>query len=1375
MTPHDRQLTKPAAPVKILSVEDDVRQCVDAAPAAARSLSRPGSFRRLPSAGAESTGDVSSAAGTNSASGASRGHVDFVGPAKAVRHLFSLPYTTDRNVSVALHNVGNGTILLDAGEDVGPRVGDEGEGAARVANNRAKEGAREGSARRGRRRQRPPSWSIREEASYEDVSVSDEGGANKLQLAHQREERSLLASLSLLLEEEKRQDNLAGGDGNEAALTVPSNAIVSANKEDTAAFSVSEKGRCETDTFICTQTTNPNVDPNDPLGNELQPPQHYLDHAVSPPTEPRQYVDWKFHDMKLLVASDALIYGRNGETGEQSDGAGRANQSIAMKVADASELRSQMRYHEGSAKEGLLGDGRHRPALPPSSYVEALLTSPSNEETASEAEGEEGVTFQTCIVPASGVGPELAELGFSPSPSPPALVDDIAGNTATASGDAPPVGTESFDRQSSPSASHSSTPVCTVLDTYLDNIMTNVPQLALILREHGFVQNIKLLRTEDIPSLLLHPSTLGTDEDVPFAAEACPPIFSPDIVEMNAAMLLRFLKTNCTRENSTYLLHRAAGETNIQLFDISSISELKQRKWVWWLALCSYRFACRLEQVQTNAVDPRDRATRREYRSRQRSLLHNTLNLLEDLADLGGGRHETIAAAVCEHLADTYLWNDEAEGEVEARDPSKPTPCASSSQPYRSVTVDCLDKAHDHLINGIKKLAPLLAKATEDDAPIEIEAISTQLYGIHHKIVNVNLRLADHHLQSYFSSNLIQSLRTAARMLSDATSLLEPLGMFDWLSSDSSLYTRSILLQYAWLWEYCGHFARSFAADNLWRERGHTCGADLIGLFQEVNTSCDKITRRCFGRTAAPPRERKSHNTASGPTSADVGTASHGQVTLNSLSGIVVLPTDFEQIEASVLQKEGAHEAIGAAKTILNGKTQIKRDARQVLVAACVCYGHAIDSHVLLANEPGEEEESGHEKNATAKDSKEGSSNLITEPSPSGTTAVSLAPLLRKRLGDACNELGKILLDESRAVLSPQYNSSDKGVSAMAKQKPYGLSHVSAILLASAQFWFTEGLEQFVQGRDLRNLALLRCNLCQVCKIRANSNVILPGTDTPSPSKSKVSSEAYLQEAVDHLVAAHDAMGERESDPQTWDMVSEELAATLLVLGVRRRQSALSSSSEPLVFQAMRLTPGVEKSIVEPMERSCRIYESLGAPRASRQAAAAHYQLALYFSKVWTCQRDEAKTREKLAAAFRHYGAAHQYFYRNIRGNEATFVVLSLDFSGFYAAVNGEEALHKALLCCLDTREAFALPVESPAAMQQLTTLAENVEARVSKLLLNLVKLEKEKSGQGASNRYKDMYREVLAHKMKLSKNNDGKAPSFPIYELLSSLSQQLN
>jgi hypothetical protein len=1264
--------------------------------------------------------------------------VDFIGSSKAVKHLFSLPYTQDQNVSVALHNMGNGTILLDSAEDFGKQ-----QTLHEGTNIPAPDSRRTRAPGSGRRRQRPRGWSIERDAASEQP-MSEEKEVHLAQLKNE-EERSLLTSLSLLLEEEmkqKHQQNLLqnqdGSHLDNSAVILSSNAIIVKGEDN------------ETSVQTYTGATTPNNrgDPHDILSANLKPPQHYLSHVVKSPTEPRQYVNWQFQDMNLMVASDAVICKQNiGQNSGKSAITTSNGELIALRVVDASELRSQMEENERNGRDGVIVSQSREKA----SYAEALLLPPSETKTEEDSGNEDRETkLTTCIIPTSNISPDLAEMGFSVSSA--TRIDDTSD-------------TIDLDLSREEIKAAKVSPVCTVLDTYLDNLMANVPQLALLLQEQGFIQNVKFLRTDDIPSLMMHPSTLGV-ETAQTATTTNQQTFSPELIEMNAAMLLRFLKTNCTRENTTYLLHRTAGDTNIQLFDISSISQMRQRKWVWWLALCSYRFACRLEQLQNKVLSPHDKVTRREYRERQRNLLNNTLNLLEELADMDGGQHETIAAAVCEHLADTFLWSDEAEGDVGLRDASKPAPWASSSQPYRKVTPDCLNKAHDHLMNGIKKLTPLLTKAREKESPIEIEAISTQLYGIHHKLINVCLKLADIHLQNYFSSNLLHSLRMAARMLRDATSLVEPLGIFDFskdATDNSRLYGKSILLQFAWLWEFCGHFARSYAADPLWRERGHISGSDLLSLFREVDSACNNITKLCFRASKWRPKT-------------SVSVASHGQVSLQSLSGIVVLPEDFEEIEASVLQKEGCHEAISTSKSILNAQTQIKRDSRLVLVAASVCYSHAVDSYLFLA-----------ERNRDAAKDGKSSVDLDTINVISTKPDEPVAPLLRQRLGDASNEIGKILLAESRAVLLNE-NARDRGKN---------MSHVSAIMLASAQFWFSQGLGQFTAGKDIRNIALLRCNLCQCCKIRANTNVILPGSIKDQDKKSNA--ETFLQKAVDHLVLAHEAMGERDADVLTWDMVCEELAATLLVLGVRRRQSSLagSSSSHPLFLPGLRLTPGTEKEIVEPMERSCKIYESLGTAHARHQAAAAHYQLAMYFSKVWTCQRDEQKTRDKLAAAFKHFGLAHQYFFLNAKGNEPTFIVLSLDFSNLYAAVSGEECLSKALGISLDTREAFSSNAISAAHerlkpsdqrdwFNNMNTLSENVESRVMKLLLSLTKLEKENNSKlekdsAHPEKYKGMYREVLTHKMKsktdVSKHttDDSEFPSsFAIYELLEKLSELL-
>lgn len=1028
-----------------------------------------------------------------------------------------------------------------------------------------------------------------------------------------------------------------------------------------------------------------------------------LHNVVSPVHE---YIEWKFQGMDLLVGSDALIV-------RPED---KSKSPVAIRVEDVSHLQHlwEQSKNEGSTQhqqQYLLKNKLQR------SYAQALLQKPSEQEeeqkstsiSSFSASNLEKVKLQTSIIPSD----PLSELIDGPASAP-----------------------------NAESSSLTSSPKCMVLDAYLDNIMANVPSLALCLQEKGLLRSVKLMQTDDIPSRMLHPSTLDLKNpfDSVAEAEATDELFSPKMMEANASALLRFLKANCTRNNSTYLLQRDPGDgpNNIQLYDISSISAQRQRKWIWWLATMSYRFALRLRHLEWTIQDL-STMKKRAFRDRQRSLYQTTLDLLQDLFDMEGNAHESMVASVHEHMADTFLGesNKETSPPVSRRNSisrrgrstsptltsQSPPPVLSSAsnmlhtqlqhsnsqnqeqvdqtskhQKYANLSIDSLNKGQDHLVNGIKVLWPVLKEYMEPRnvsnesvpnrkrgrarSPLTVEgsldgsdrkeeppaAMVTQLFGMYYKAVNVSLRLAEHHLRNYYSSSAMQELRHAGRRMAQLARLLK-------YKTDRQEWTRSLQVEYIWLWEHCGHFARSFASDDLWRERGHACGDDVISLLRDVDAAFSvQSYTECFGPSSVQ----------------DISEKTKGVVSLQSLSA-VVHPFEMSEVPGRYAMK--------AAQDIFDNQRQLLRDKRKVLVASCISYDRAILACLDMASE---------------------SEDDIPDP--------MVLNGLYKRLGDACNETGKLLLETLRNLLSKQ-GTSERSNKAAAKA-----------LLDSAQFWFNCGLESFESCGDLSNIALIRCNLCQCFKLRANSNFV---TD----SKKASHAETCLEEAANHLQAAHESIGQREVDPTTWDMVSDELAATFLVLGVRRRQSLLGGGNAPVFFQSLRLSPGNERGIVEPMEKALKIYEQSGN---THQAAAVHYQLALTNSKIWTCQRDEAKTREKLSAAFQHYNMAFHYFSSSLKGNEATFILLCLDIASLYATVAGEEGLTKALSRCLDTHRAFSREVIDTACntskserkefLDKMEVLADNIEDRVFKLLKSLVKNDSEK--------YKDLYREGLTTKI---------------------------
>ncbi len=1117
--------------------------------------------------------------------------LDFIGSSPAFKQLFSLPYSLEQSVSVAVHNLGDMLLL-----DVDP--GDQ--------------------------------------EILEDFGAADDARKSY----HPLSKDNLSQALVTLSEAEPQSEAIA---------------LVHSLIESTQP-SISSKIKERI------------------VG--VPYPEDQIARFISTPNDPREYLSWKFRNMNLLVGSDAFVY-RPPE--DQAAG-------VSVRIEDVTLLQSKIQLHQEIQSKS------EREKL---SYAQVTARSLPQLEQGNNSE----LSDSKCQEFVGSV--EEKQLSGAES-------DQLRLQSCLVSSPSVPIGSllsqKPVLRGESPNTN--SSPISTVLDVYLDNIMANVPQLALCLQDKGFVQSVKLLNTDQIPSTLLKPSTIDTS--IPFqvlnGADDSERIFSPEVMEMNASTLLGFLKAQCTKDNTTYLLRRESGETAIQLYDISAISTQRQQKWNWWLAMMSYRFAHRLRSLSTQTGD---KALSRSFRARQRSLLTTSLELLDALADMNGKTHESLLSAIRENLADSFLGGtaDDNMETAENKNQHSVDIDALRPQPYSSVSLDALNKSHDHLVEGIRILWPSLERnvkmkkrndrsrpfaskkpssvkvvsvdidddSSGDDENVTaidldvIDPVVSQLFGLHEKLVDVLLRLAEIHLQNYYSSSAMQTLRSAARRISDSLYLTN---LIVEKTEKAAIWLDILQLQNAWLWEHCGHFARTFAMDELWRDRGHASGDDVVSVILDVDSAL-KHGDILF----------RSHNQGIASLRNHIDLLSEktgGAIGLENLSGVVDASAD-----GSPLSEVRICDAI----ELLNKQRLLQREHRRVLVISSIAYGRAIASY-----------------------------KLVSSSNDSG----QYLGLLQQRLGDACNETGKAMMVEVRRLLTAGT-----------------LSSAVEALLRSAEFWFREGLTVFETCNDLRNAALLRCNLCQCSKLRANA-MLAPSEGTGHHA------EKCLQEAVHQLQSAHQCLGQRDTDPPTWDMVSNELAATLLVLGVRRRQSLIGN----LPVLVRRLSPGEERSVLEPMENALTIYERA---RNFHQAAAVHYQLALFYTKIWTCQRDESKTREKLSAAFSHFHASYNFFSQNVHGNEPTFCLLCLDLCQLYSSVSGEEGLLQALSRCLDTAVAFSIqsyaaqhtkasPQELSLWLNQMVTLADSVEERVFKILRTLIKSDE-------TGKYKEWYRVGLSCK----------------------------
>jgi hypothetical protein len=156
----------------------------------------------------------------------------------------------------------------------------------------------------------------------------------------------------------------------------------------------------------------------------------------------------------------------------------------------------------------------------------------------------------------------------------------------------------------------------------------------------------------------------------------------------------------------------------------------------------------------------------------------------------------------------------------------------------------------------------------------------------------------------------------------------------------------------------------------------------------------------------------------------------------------------------------------------------MKRDKRRVLVASVICYTRAFGTFSALIEQNTRNEDISMTSSSVSTSIPRTDSLIaistenrkVTVSSADGrdlSQNASILSLLNKRLGDACNEIRKILLSTVKELLGTY----------LSRKSP------AAPILLSVQFWFQQGLDHFEECNDLKNISLLWCNLFQCCKI----------------------------------------------------------------------------------------------------------------------------------------------------------------------------------------------------------------------------------------------------------------------------------------------------
>lgn len=874
----------------------------------------------------------------------------------------------------------------------------------------------------------------------------------------------------------------------------------------------------------------------------------------------------------------------------------------------------------------------------------------------------------------------------------------------------------------------------TCLDLYLDNVMANVPELALCLHAKGFLRGVRVLRTDSIPYL-------------PSCAVSSEPMFDPKVIDFNASTILRFLRDNCRRDVGTYILRMSPEGEALHLYDLDAMSVERKLKWKWLLAMVSYRFAVRLgHHIKRGSA-----ATKAQIRSRQRKLFSSSFQLLGEIHALGGEAHDSIRAAIQEHMADSHL--DHAEEHRQSSSSHRKQSGATESEDegvnlaeelQRALTLlasavdilrvaTCKEETRKHCdslnfkVGDVTVPLDIPGRRTMDDVPsddegddegVVIGSSLMQLSGILHKAAVCACAL---------SAELCRDAKSDA-----AVSVLEKLvpGWALWVRLRTKLLRDEAAGQDE-LWGECRTVFGTLPL--LWDQLGavfreKTRHVQRATGTEETVPSVDPAFQNVV-QSVVLGLARLSVLLVTGDHSATAEHDTCSVTAIRSLKALLAYRVWALSMDAGVVQTTAATGIVSLeALAVLIGaklgpelatfdtfKLCFPQDISWCLLSS-VCASLSFLLYCLAAPAVPRAATEGMHINSVAFNAKAGGNQAI------------------RVLAEACSVAGQRFLEVAAQVQKSNKVELDTRTAAVL----FALETSEAVL--------SQAYLLFHSANDLCNQATVLCNTVSLLRFKSNFKSSSSGASVDEALK-------LLDEALKLCLRAHGVLGQRGSVPDTshlsvtaqesvWDAVSYECGCTHLCRGVLLRTHLLTATSPPSQTFAVAVR---EREAVESLETALRIFSSL---KSHRQIAASHFQLgALLFF---------LGNSKALERALLHYGEAHRYYEKWDVGS--TLVLILLDMCDIHMASVVEEArvgraggskngdsqskLRGALHALLECRIAFTPPVLAVCSMDHL---AAKVGQRLASVLLRYLQMSsKAAAANDDSKQLRGIYKHLI-------------------------------